>query len=480
MSFTNPVPRRNFLKTSAAFATFSILPSYRSLGQESPNERINLAVIGIGNQGDKNRNTFLKSGLCNVVALCDVDMEGKHTHRARYFHRLTDTAPSGKNGKPDPKGKQAPIAAKGFTDFRKMFDEMADEIDAVLIATPDHSHFSATMLAMSLGKHVYVQKPLAHTFGQCARMIEMAKRTGLVTQMGNQGFSGANYFQFKAYKEAGLMDDITRINAYMVKTRRWHGWGQDVASYPEEAMPHAIDWDTWLDSAPSNSYSAQLHPLEWRSWFEYGSGCFGDWGPHILDSSHHFLELGLPTKVSAVMREGANDFVYPQASTIRFDFPERGKLPACNVTWHDGKGNLPELEPELLEEGEQAQKVLGAAGKVLYGKDTVYQGGSHAAPLRIIPKTKFMDMRASLPKFAQKNSNHYDNFLLAIKGEETTRSPFEISGPLCQVFNLGMIAQRLGGELDFNLSSKQITNNPTANALLDPAPRKGWEQYYKL
>lgn len=454
-----------------------------ALGNQSstgtaPSERVRLAVIGIGHQGNGDRKALLSSKLCDVVALCDVDMEGAHTHEARYTHGLTNTPPKMKEGQSVP--QQKAIKARGFTDFRKMFDEMADDIDAVLIATPDHSHFAATMLAMSLGKHVYVEKPLAHTFGQCVRLMDLAERSGVATQMGNQGHSGANYFQFKAWREAGIIKDVTRVTAHMNNWRRWHGWGQDVTEYPRENMPAHINWDQWQDVVSAGRpYSKKLHPAEWRSWFEYGSGAFGDWGPHILDTCHEFLELGLPETITAVKRDGANPLVFPQASTIRFDFPDRGPgLPACEVTWYDGRENRPMVEAEYTESG-QPEAVKGP-GKIIYSKDLVFQGGSHHSPLTIIPKQKYMDMRRDLPKFPQKNSSHYTNFILACKGEETTRSPFSVSGELTQMFNLGVLAQRLGGELKFDRKTKRITNNDTAQALLDPAPRKGWEEFYKL
>lgn len=408
-------------------------------------------------------------------------MEGEHTHNARYQHGLTSTPPDPDSGRKNKGGNKVyPIKARSFTDFRVMFDEMADDIDAVLIATPDHSHFAATMLAMSLGKHVCVEKPLAHTFGQAQRMMDMAaKHPELVTQMGNQGHSGANYFQFKAWREAGLIKDITRITAHMNQARRWHGWGPSTTEYPSEPMPANINWEQWMDSvATPHPYSSRLHPKEWRSWFEYGSGCFGDWGPHILDTCHRFLELGLPHTVTADHLDGVNQsgLIYPEGSTIRFSFNERGPdLPACEVTWYDGVNNVPTLEPEFTDDGEP--KPLKRTGKVLYGKDLTFQGGHHANPLRIIPRAKMMEMREQLVSFPQKNSNHYANFLLACKGDEETRSPFSVGGELTQFFNLGVLAQRLGGELKFDKEAKQITNNEIANALLDPAPRKGWEEF---
>lgn len=463
---TNGSSRRSFLKRSAAFGAISFLPARLLFGQDKPSDRIRLACVGIGHRGRVNLDNIVQSGACEIVALCDVDLQGEHTQE-----------------------QQANFPnAKKFSDWRKMFDTMADQIDAVLISTPDHSHFSVTMVAMSLGKHVYVEKPLAHTFGQIERLIDLANRSGVVTQMGNQGHSGANYFQFKEWSEAGVIKDVTRITAYMNGRRRWHGWGQDVTGYFEQPLPAGVDWDLWLDSAPENPYSDRLHQGEWRSWFEYGGGAFGDWGPHILDTCHRFLELGLPKKISALKREGANDLIFPQASTIKFSFPKRGDMPPCNVTWYDGQENKPAVEPELgslvtdPETGETTRVPFETKrpGKIIYSKEHVFQGGSHHRHLTILPNEKFMEMRRELPRFPQKNSNHYANFLLACKGEEETRSPFHVGGPLTQVFNLGCIAQRLGGNLKFDPKKKRFTNNKTANALLDPSPRKGWEQYYAL
>lgn len=467
------ISRRHFLKTSTALGAFTILPSAVALGKESPNSKVRLAAIGVGNQGGRDIQTLFASGHCDIVALCDIDLQGEHCQRT--IEQFKD--------------------AKHFADFRKMFDQMADEIDAVLIATPDHSHFAATILAMSLGKHVYVEKPLAHTFGQSERLIQMAeKHPEVVTQMGNQGHSGGNYFQFKAYREAGIIKDVTRITAHMNKGRRWHGWGESVTDYPTDPMPDGIDWDQWHDVVDvKRPFSNRLHPQEWRSWYEFGSGAFGDWGPHILDTQHRFLELGLPERISAVKLQGVNkaNLVFPQASTIRFQFPERGPgLPACEVTWYDGVDNQPEIEKELgelvtdPETGKESRQPVTLnprqPGSITYSKDLVFQRDSHGSTMTILPKEKFMKMRRDLPPFSQKNSNHYANFLLACKGEEEARSPFSVSGPMTQVFNLGVLAQRLGGDLNFDRKSKKITNNPKAQALLDPAPRKGWEEFYQI
>jgi len=293
--------------------------------------------------------------------------------------------------------------------------------------------------------------------------------------MGNQGHSGNNYFQFKAWVEAGIIKDVTDVTAYMNKPRRWHGWKID--GYPTgEIKPETLDWDVWLATAQYHPYSSKLAPGNWRSWYDFGNGAFGDWGPHTLDTIHRFLKLGLPSEIEAVKLEGPNNFIFPQASTIAFSFPARGDMPPMKITWYDGTKNLPP-RPKELEEGRKIE----ACGKIIYSKELVFKGGTHGDTLRIIPEAKMRDMKDKLPDISGKHSDHYENFLLACKGEEKTRSPFDISGPLTQVFLLGVIAQRLGGKLIFDRETKQITNNKTANQLLiGPPPRKGWEQFYKL
>jgi len=389
-----------------------------------------------------------------VVALCDVDMGGRGT--------------KGMCGKfPD---------APKFKDFRKMFDKMAKDIDAVTIGVPDHAHFPIAMLAMSLGKHVYVEKPLAHTFQEAELMIAAEKKYKVAAQMGNQGHSGNNPLQFEAWVKAGIIKDVRKVTAFMNSPRRWHGW--KITGYPTgETKPETLDWDLWLAARPQRPYSSKLHPGNWRSWFDFGNGAFGDWGPHTLDTIHRYLKLGLPTEIEAVKRDGPNKFIFPQATTIAFRFPARGPgMPACEITWYDGTRNLPP-RPKELDKG----RSLGRCGKVIYGGEFVFKGGTHSSTLRIIPEARMKAVQRRLPKITEKHSNHYANFLLAAQGREKTHSPFHVSGPLTQVFLLGVIAQRLGGKLLFDPKTRQITNNKTANQLLvGLPPRKGWEQFYKL
>jgi predicted dehydrogenase len=357
-----------------------------------------------------------------------------------------------------------------------MLDEMHATIDAVCVATPDHSHFPVAMEVMRRGKHIYLEKPLAHTFQEVELLMAMAAKSGVVTQMGNQGHSGNNYFQFKAWTEAGIIKDVTRIDAFMNASRRWHGW--KVTGFPDaEPLPPGLDWDAWHAARPVHPFSARLHPQNWRSWFHYGSGAFGDWAPHMLDTAHRFLDLGLPHTIEAVRRDEPSPFIFPQASTIRFEFAARGAMPPVEVFWYDGQKNRPPLPGELGPGAILAEE----NGKFLYSRTLVFKGGTHGDTLRILPESRMQEMAASLPKIAGGFSDHAVNFVRACQGTEEARSPFSVSGPLTQVFILGIIAQRLGGTLKFDCGKRQFTGNAEANALLaGPPPRKGWEGHYRV
>ncbi len=471
--------RRSFLRQMSMMTAAAAVPSsvWASLGEAKSrarivgaNEKVNLACVGIGFRGGDIINDFYKTGLCNIVALCDIDMGAPHTQKIM-------------NKFPD---------APRFQDFRRMFDKMGDKIDAVCIGTPDHSHFPIAMLAMSLGKHVYVEKPMAHTFYEVELMMAAEKKYGVVTQMGNQGHSEANYFQFKAWVDAGIIKNVRSITAHMNNPRRWHGWDANMSSYlPAQPVPSTLDWDNWLCTEQFHHYNKDYVNGQWRCWYDFGMGVLGDWGAHIIDTAHQFLDLGLPTEINMVKAEGHNPFFYPFSSTIQFRFPARGNMPPVDIMWYDGIDNLPpvpegygkvELDPNIppTGTGEITPQKLNP-GKIIYTDDLIFKGGTHGSTLSIIPEEKARDMASKLPEVPKSPSNHFQNFLLACKGEEKTRSPFSIAGPLSQVFCLGVIAQQLNARLKFDRELKQFTNSPVANVLLRRGvPRKGWEEFYKL
>lgn len=369
---------------------------------------------------------------------------------------------------------------------------MGNQIDAVTVGVPDHSHFPITMLAMSLGKHVYCEKPMARTFNEVELMMNAAEKYKVVTQMGNQGHSEANYFQFKAFVEADIIKDVTAITAHMNSARRWHGWDVNMKDFPAaEELPSTLDWDTWTSAAAYHGYNKDYHLGQWRCWYDYGMGALGDWGAHIIDTAHEFLNLGLPYEVEAVKLEGHNKFFFPMSSTIAFRFPQRGNMPALDITWYDGVNNIPsvpegygvsELDPNIPPVGNgKIQPAKLNPGKIIYTKDLIFKGGSHGSTLSIIPSEKANEMASKLPEVPKSPSNHAANFLNSCKGLEKCRSSFDIAGPLSQVFNLGVLAQQLNTKLVFDRDTKKITNNKLANEMLvGIEPRKGWGQFYKL
>ena len=455
-----------------AMGSTSTLLNAKSYSQVvGANRKVNVAHIGIGNRGEQIIGDFAKTGRLNVVALCDVDMGAPHTQKVMGMF-------------PN---------AKRYKDFRKMFDEMGNQIEAVTIATPDHSHFAIAMLAMSKGIHVYVEKPMCRTFMEAELMMDMARRhPEVVTQVGNQGHSEANYFQFKAWMEAGIIKDVTAVTAHMNNSRRWHKWDANIYKYPNaEPTPETMDWMTWLMQCAYHDYNVKYHLGDWRCWYDFGMGALGDWGAHLLDTVHEFLELGLPYEISMLRADGHNDFFFPYSSTILFRFASRRNMPPVDVTWYDGLDNLPPLpagygvaglDPNIpaTNQGDIEDTKLNP-GKIIYSKELTFKGASHGSTLSIIPEEKAKEMEKFLPEVPKSPSNHFENFIRACCGEEKTRSPFEIFGPMSQMFCLGVIAQRLNTQLFFDTRLKRFTNNDFANALLSGMPpRKGWEEFYKL
>ena len=469
--------RRDFLKTMSlasaglALGSGELLNAQTISSKKGRNEKVKIAYIGIGNRGDQIIQDFARTGMVEVVALCDVDMGAKHTRKVMGMY---------------PKAKQ-------FRDFRQMCDKAGNEFDAVAIATPDHSHFPISMLALASGKHVYVEKPLARTFYEAELLMQAAlKRPNLATQVGNQGHSEANYFQFKAWMDAGIIKDVTAVTAHMNNPRRWHKWDTNIYKLPSgQQLPKDLDWNTWLGAVPYHEYCNKYDQGEWRCWYDFGMGALGDWGAHILDTVHEFLELGLPYEVTLTHQEGHNDYFFPYSSTILFRFPQRKGMPPVDITWYDGLDNIPPV-PENYGSSDVDPNIPTVAGgklqlaklnprKEIYTKTLTFKGGSHGSTLSVIPDQVAKDMNPKLPEYQKSPSNHYANFLLACQGKEKTRSPFSIAGPLSQVFCLGVLAQRMNRKIVFDRDTKQIVNDPVMNQMLvGEMPRKGWEQYYNI
>lgn len=461
--------RREFLKGVIASGSAPLLFNGCATGFLA-NRKVRLAAIGIGCQAWHDIQMFMKNpDLCEIVALCDTDIGAPHTLEA--LKRLPDLP--------------------RFKDFRSMFDKMADKIDAVLVAIPDHAHFAACMHAMRLGKAVYVEKPLANTFRECELLMQAERKYGVICQMGNQGHSGANYWQFKDYWEKGVIKDVTRVVAHMNNERRWHKWGGKVYSLPRrEPIPATLGedgWNEWLSVQPHHDYNHDYCVGEWRNWFDFGDGCMGDWGAHIIDTVHRFVLKGeLPTEVKISNVTGWNPYVFPINNTLTFAFPKNEMHGDVTLEWWEGVQNQPKVPANFLYRTNKGLFPASAAndgmvepklvpGKEIYQADgTSWQGMSHTSPLMLMG-----DAKAKLPEYHDPKIDHFRNFLLAVLGDDETHSPFRVAAPLSQVFTLGCIAQRLNRSLKFDPAAKRFVGDDEANRLLDgPAPRKGWEGYF--
>ena len=446
-----------------AAGAYPLLPGCFSSKAYVANGKVRLAAIGCGAQAwfDLKKLSGNKD-ICEVVALCDTDIGAPHTEEA--LKRFPDLP--------------------RFQDFRKMFDKMADQIDAVLIGIPDHSHFCAAMHAMRLGKAVYVEKPLAHSFRECELLMAAEEKYGVVTQMGNQGHSGANYYQYRDYVQNGVIKDVKKVVAHMNMQRRWHKWGGKTSSYPRgEVMPETLDWEVWCNAAPYHDFSKDLAYGEWRCWYDYGNGCMGDWGAHILDCVHRFTLRGaLPTEVSISNVTGWNQFVFPIQDTLTMKFDD------VTLEWYEGLDNKPPLPEGFRYADNKGLFPASTAndglidpplkpGKEIYLADgTVWQGLSHAATL-----VRVGAQDEKVPAFEKAGSDHWRNFLLAVKGEEEARSPFRVTAPLSEVFCLGVIAQRLNRGFKFDPVERKAVGDAEVGILLKgPAPREGWEEYYRV
>ncbi len=481
------ISRRKFIQVGAVSAAGAIAATSglsameamdprkkKTVNQPAPKpEKVRMAAIGIANRGRQIIQEFDNTGLCEFVALCDVDPKSVESQQTIAEHP----------------------GAKVFTDFRKLFDEYGKEFDAVCIAIPDFSHFPVTMLALNQGKHVYVEKPMARTFYECQLMMDSARRhPNLVTQVGNQGHSDANYWQFKTWVEAGIIKDVYRIDAFFNAWRRWYPYDPNIDHYPEAMpVPDGMDWNVWNTTAQFHDYNDRYHPGNWRGWYDFGLGALGDWGAHIIDTCHEFLQLGLPYEIDPLKITDYNDYFFPKETTLRFKFASRGDMPPVDLTWYDGEKNFPPL-PEGYGKRDVNQDDVPASGqnvpgqdsslspgKVIYSKNLTFRGGTHGATLNIIPPEVAKEMEGKLPEVPPAPSNHYANFLNACMGKEKTHSPFEIFGPMCQTFCLGIIAIRTQRKITFDRVTNTIFNDPFANSLLtDRPPRKGWEEYYKM
>ncbi|MGJ8695544.1 MAG: Gfo/Idh/MocA family oxidoreductase [Verrucomicrobiaceae bacterium] len=461
--------RRDFLKKSSALG-FTFIPAYLTSARAQsnpklpPSQRINLACVGAGGRASGVIPSLCKGGIATPIALCDVDFE------------LPKNVGKTLKAYPD---------AKRFHDFREMFDQMGSDIDAVSVCSPDHTHFTAAIQAMSLGKHVYVEKPLTRTFEESEILMRAEKKFGVVTQMGNQGHTGLGINQFSKMVELGLCDHLTQLDAWKTPGLWFMKKGDRANKLPlsQDPIPASLkNWDLWCGPRKQLPFNALYHPFNWRGFHEYGMGMLGDWGAHILDYLHDKLDMGLPTEIKALRMDDHNTTIFPIVSQLSMHFPARGKnRPAIDLTWKDGENCQPEIPARLLSQGQKSPKLAGG-GTLFHSPDspTAILRAHHGASPTLVSKDDQNKYASPLKAVPHSQHDHFAAFIHASMGQGTTNSPFSIGAKLTQVFALGTIAQYLNTDLTFDPDTKQFIGNDTASALLNPPARSEWQGHYKL
>jgi predicted dehydrogenase len=441
--------RRHLLTAATAFAAGAWLAPRIAIGRAGPpaNSRINLAFIGVGGRGAHNLQGL--SGE-NIVALCDVDDQ----NAAGSF----DAHPK----------------AKRFRDFREMLDKMGREIDAVVVSTPDHTHFAATMAAMELGKHVFCEKPLAHTVWEARTMKKAAQHYKIVSQMGNQGHATLGIRYVKEWYESGVLGQVTEVTAWLHAINFNGRFFRKPDAFPPAGMPVPayLDWDLWLGPCDGKvPYNPVYHPKTWRGFYEFGSGLLGDWSCHTLDAPFWALELGMPSVVELENSVGGSSGFAPDASTVRYEFPARGDKPPVVLHWHEG---LP--KPELRKEW--GLEKIGDAGMIMTGDKASLMTGERPDSPRLIPNGKWLEFRKNLPPetIPRIQGGHYREWTDAIRGDgPQPGSHFGYGADLTEVALLGVLVQRFGGRLEYDAAAMRITNRPELNAHLRLPARDGWK-----
>ncbi len=454
--------RRDFLAFSATTAALLSFPGCTTpLSQTprrprpiAPGAKIRIAQIGCGGKGFSDIMVYKDEE--DVVALCDVDWQS--TGRIKNnLAKLIEAFPN----------------AKRYTDFRKMLVEMDDQIDAVCISTPDHMHFLPAYMAIMMGKHVYVQKPLTPTVGEARELLRLARANGVCTQMGNQGHAGEGIRLVREWFEAGLLGEVREAHIWTNRPV----WPQGFQEWPApEPLPPGLEWDDFLGRAPNKPYSSKIHPFNWRGYKDYGCGALGDMACHLMDAAFWGLRLGAPTSIELKEIEQSSPVAFPKSAVVEYQFPARGTLPPVKLTWYEG-GRKPAKPAEM-----EAERELAKGGQLIVGsKGTVYDGNDYCNSPRFIPEAKHRELNESgkmpprtLPR-PNPIGNPHKEWTAAIRANNPALagSNFEYSVPFTEMVSLGTMAILVGKKFTWDPVAFK-TSSAEANALLYPTYRRGW------
>jgi predicted dehydrogenase len=446
--------RRDFLKQSAALAGVGFWAAgglTLAADKKSPNGSLNIASIGVGGKGDSDCSQAANHG--NLVAICDID-----------------DMPLNKKAEQFPK-------AKKYNDFREMLEKMDKDIDAVTVSTPDHTHAPAAIMAMKMGKHVYVQKPLTHSVYEARLMRETAAKQKVCTQMGNQGTAEDGLREAVEVIRAGAIGPVREVHVWTNRPI----WPQapQVTSRPKDTppVPANVHWELFLGPAPERPYNPAYHPFKWRGWWDFGTGALGDMACHTANMAFMALKLGYPVSVSAENGE-INPETYPGWARIVFMFPARGDMPEVKFTWYEGK--TPDgkrvLPPEELTKG---QKVSDSGSLLVGDKGILFSPNDYGAQYHLLPAKDFQDYKKparTLPRNGKGDDGMKAEWVEAIKADkpEMAMSNFNYAALLTETILLGNVAMRVGKKLEWDGEQMKAKNCPEAAQYIKPEFRKGW------
>jgi predicted dehydrogenase len=448
----NPAPqttRRRFLKQGVAVASVAagaqVLGVPNVLTAGSPNAKLGIAVIGCGGQGSGNPG--LAAGE-RLVALVDVDEK-----------KLGEAVQKVSAKVPQP---------RTFHDYRKMFDECHKDLDAVLIATPDHHHAPAAIRAIQLGKHAFVEKPMTWCLYEARQLAESARKHKVATQMGNQGHSGEGYRLLCEYIWAGAIGNVVETHSLM--SRNFGGSGGRPAGKP---VPAGLHWDEWLGPAHPRDYHDGLHPFNWRNWCEFGTGTLGDMGCHVLDGVFWALKLAEAKTftIECVRQKGGSKEMFPQDNHLRWQFPARGDMPPVVVNSYDHEW------PAVVKELEQKFGEKFGGGTVYVGDRGCMVTGTYGDNPHILPREKQNGFPRPEKKIPRSRHGVKGDFLAACRGGEPASSNFNVSGPFTEFVLTGVLASRagVGKRLEWDVEKLLCSNVADVNQWVKRAYRKGWE-----
>jgi predicted dehydrogenase len=401
---------------------------------ESAAEKLNVAFVGVLGQGGANLTRIHEAGV-NVVALCDIDA-----------NRLAKAAASH-------------TGAKTYADFRKMLEEQKD-IDAVVVSTPDHTHAVAAMMAMSLGKHVYCEKPLTHNIYEARALTLAARQHKVATQMGNQGHASEGSRRQVELVKSGLLGPIKEVHVWTDRPV-WPQGIQRPGDTPD--VPKHVSWDLWLGPAPERPYHPAYHPFKWRGFWDFGTGALGDMACHIMDTAYWSLDLRDPTSVEA-FSDGGNEESAPSWSIIRYEFPQRGERPPLKLFWYEGGVRPSQRLVGKWQFPDNGVIFIGEKATIAapYLQDPVFINEEQAKDIKIPERS------------IEPSIGHHKEWVQACKGGKPAGSNFDYAGPLTEMVLLGNLALRTGRRVEYDAANMKVTNLPEANQYIRREYRKGW------